>query len=132
MDVWEGGGKRTGRFQNFCFIDIFPENFLQETLFCTFVCCLYIFLVCKNFNSSDKSCPRWSMVMESTSLTTSFEHLGPFDMQQNNGLKCSHDRKNYIDFQLDVLGGGGWGYFENVQWTLCVKESICLQPLSRL
>ena len=36
-----GGGKRTGRFQNFCFIDIFPENFLQETLFCTFVCCMY-------------------------------------------------------------------------------------------
>ena len=50
-------------------------------------------------------------------------------MQQNNGLKFSHDRKNYIDFQLDVLGGGGWGYFENVQWTLSVKESICVQPL---
>ena len=46
-------------------------------------------------------------------------------MQQNNGLKFSRDRKNYIDFQLDVFGGGGWGYFENVQWTLCVKESIC-------
>ena len=27
----------------------------------------------------------------------------------NNGLKFSHDRKNYIDFQLDVLGGGGGG-----------------------
>ena len=67
--------------------------------------------------------------MESTSLTTSFEHLGPFDMQKNNGLKFSHDRKNYIDFQLDVLGGGGWGYFENVQWALCVKESICVRPL---
>ena len=52
-------------------------------------------------------------------------------MQQNNGLKFSHDRKNYIDFRSDVLGGGGWGYFENVQWTLCVKESICVQPLSR-
>ena len=50
--------------------------------------------------------------MESMSLTTSFEHLlGPFDMQQN-GLKFSHDRKNYIDFQLDVLGGGGWGYLK--------------------
>ena len=21
------------------------------------------------------------------------------------------------------------GYFENVQWTLCVKESICVRPL---
>ena len=50
-------------------------------------------------------------------------------MQQNNGLKFSCDRKNYIDFQLDVFGGGGWGYFENVQWTLCVKESICVRPL---
>ena len=68
--------------------------------------------------------------MESTSLTTSFEHLGPFDMQQNNGLKFSHGRKNYIDFQLDVLGGVGWGYFENVQWTLCVRESICVRPQS--
>ena len=32
-------------------------------------------------------------------------------MQQNNGLKFSRDRKNYIDFQLDVFGGGGWGVF---------------------
>ena len=30
-------------------------------------------------------------------------------MQQNNCLKFSRDRKNYIDFQLDVLGGGGGG-----------------------
>ena len=50
-------------------------------------------------------------------------------MQQNNGLKFSHDRKNYIDFQLDVWGEGEWGYFENVQWMLCVKESICVRPL---
>ena len=50
-------------------------------------------------------------------------------MQQNNGLKFSRDLKNYIDFQLDVLGEGGWGYFENVQWTLCEKESICVRPL---
>ena len=68
--------------------------------------------------------------MESTSLTTSLA-LGPFDMQQNNGLKFSRDRKGYIDFQLDVFGGGGWGYFENVQWTLCVKESICVRPLNK-
>ena len=53
-------------------------------------------------------------------------------MQQNNGLKFSRDRKNYIDFQLDVFGGGGWGYFENVQWTLCVKESICVRPPKEL
>ena len=50
-------------------------------------------------------------------------------MQRNNGLKFSCDRENYIDFQLDVLGGGGWGYYENVQWTLCVKESICVRAL---
>ena len=68
--------------------------------------------------------------MESTSLTTSWALLGPFDLQQNNGLKFSHDRKNYMDFQLDILGAGGWGYFENVQWTLCVKESICVRPLT--
>ena len=53
-------------------------------------------------------------------------------MQQNNGLKFSRDRKSYIDFQLDVFGGGRWGYFENVQWTLCVKESICVRPLTPL
>ena len=47
--------------------------------------------------------------MESMSLMTSFEQLGPFNMQQNKGLKFSHDWKNYIDFQLDVLGGGGGG-----------------------
>ena len=67
------------------------------------------------------------MVIESTSLTRLHKHLGPFDMQQN--FEISRDRKNYIDFQLDVLGGGGWGYFENVQWMLCVKESICVRPL---
>ena len=39
-----GGGKRTGRFQKFCFIDISPENFLQETLFCSFRL-LYILLM---------------------------------------------------------------------------------------
>ena len=53
-------------------------------------------------------------------------------MQQNNGMKFSRDRKNYINFQLDVLGGGGWGYFENVQWTLCAKELICVWPLNLL
>ena len=26
-------------------------------------------------------------------------------MQQNNGMKFHRDLKNYIDFQLDVLGG---------------------------
>ena len=45
MDVWGGGGgKRTGRFQKFCFINISPENFLQETLFCSFRL-LYIYIV---------------------------------------------------------------------------------------
>ena len=39
------------------------------------------------------------------------KHLGPFDMPQNNGLKSSRDRENYIDFQLDVLRGGGMGVF---------------------
>ena len=37
-----GGGKRTGRFQKFCFIDISPENFLQETLFCSYSFAVYI------------------------------------------------------------------------------------------
>ena len=27
-------------------------------------------------------------------------------MQQNNDMKFSRDRKNYIDFQLEVLGEG--------------------------
>ena len=69
--------------------------------------------------------------MESTSLTTSLA-LRPICMQQSDGLKFSRDRKNYIDFQLDVFGGGRWGYFENVQWTLCVKESICVRPLKKM
>ena len=30
-------------------------------------------------------------------------------MQQSNDMKFSRDWKNYIDFQLDVLGGGGGG-----------------------
>ena len=37
-----GGGKRTGRFQKFCFIDISPENFLQGTLFCSYSFAVYI------------------------------------------------------------------------------------------
>ena len=37
-----GGGKRTGRFQKFSFIDISPENFLQETLFCSYSFAVYI------------------------------------------------------------------------------------------
>ena len=40
-------------------------------------------------------------------------------MQQNNGMQFSHDRENYINFQLDVLGK--WGYFENDQWAFCIK-----------
>ena len=69
-DVWGGGGKRTGRFQNFCFIDISPENFQQETLFCS-ICLLYLLLVLKNFDSSDihiLSVFVEYMVMKSTSL----------------------------------------------------------------
>ena len=50
-------------------------------------------------------------------------------MQLKNGMKYSRDRKNYIDFQSEVLGGGGWGYSENARWTFCVKESICVRPL---
>ena len=30
-------------------------------------------------------------------------------MQQNNDMKFSQDQNNYIDFQLDVLEGGGGG-----------------------
>ena len=45
-------------------------------------------------------------------------------MHQNNGMKCSPDRKNYIDFQLDVFWEG-MGYVENIQWAFCMKESIC-------
>ena len=60
-----------GRFQKICFIDICPENFLQETLFCSFPL-LYMLLVLKNIDSSDISCPlSLSMVMESTPLTNS-------------------------------------------------------------
>ena len=51
-------------------------------------------------------CPGYGI---STSLTQLHKHLGTFDMQRNNGLQFSRDRKNYIDFQLDVLGGGGGG-----------------------
>ena len=59
-----------GRFQKICFIDISPENFLQET-FCSFRL-LYILLVRKNIDSSNISCPlSLSMVMESTSLMNS-------------------------------------------------------------
>ena len=36
-------------------------------------------------------------------------HSGPFDMQQNNGMKFSRDLRNYIDFQLDVHGEGTRG-----------------------
>ena len=49
-------------------------------------------------------------------------HSGPFDMQQNNGMKFSRDRKTYIDIQLGVLG-------EGVGVVFCVKEFICLRPL---
>ena len=47
-----GGGKRTGRFQNVCFIDISSEQFLQETLFFSFRL-LYILLVRRDFYSSE-------------------------------------------------------------------------------
>ena len=69
--------------------------------------------------------------MESTlhvAFIIGHNHLGPFDMQRNNGMKFSRDRKNYINFQLDVLGEG-WGYFENVQWTFCIKRiDLCAVP----
>ena len=61
----------TERSQKFCFINVSSENFLQETLFCSFHL-LYTLLVRKNFDSSDISCPfSLIMVMESTSLRTS-------------------------------------------------------------
>ena len=47
-----GGGKRTGRFQNCCFIEISSENFLQVTLLYSFSL-LYIMVVRKNFDSSE-------------------------------------------------------------------------------
>ena len=48
------------------------------------------------------SCPYTFTAVEilmesSTSLRTSL--LGPSDLQQNNGMKFSRDRKNDIDFQ---------------------------------
>ena len=50
--MFGGGGKRTGSFQNFCFINISFENFLQGSYFYSFRL-LYILLVRKNFDSSD-------------------------------------------------------------------------------
>ena len=49
-------------------------------------------------------------------------------MQQNNGLKFSRDRKNYIDFQLDVFGGGGWGYFETSNGRYASKNRFVCGP----
>ena len=47
-------------------------------------------------------------------------------------MKFSRDWKNFIDIQSDVLGGGEWGYFKKVKWTFCVKESICVRPLTNV
>ena len=57
MDVWGGGGKRTGRFQNFCFIDIFPENYLQRNFILQLSFAVYILSVQELFDNSDISCP---------------------------------------------------------------------------
>ena len=48
--------------------------------------------------------------------------LGPFDTEQNNGMKFSHDRKNYIDFQLDNLGGGGGGILKTPHGRVASKN----------
>ena len=33
-------------------------------------------------------------------------------------------------FSIGFFGGRGVGYFEKVQWPLCVKESMCVQSLT--
>ena len=70
---WTFGGegvKGLDFFKIFVLSAFFPRIICKETLFCSFRL-LYIFVVFKNFDNSDISCPRWSMmVMESTSLTT--------------------------------------------------------------
>ena len=48
-------------------------------------------------------------LMSYTDSTRVHEHLGPFDMQQNNGLKFSLDRKITSIFNWMFLGEGGGG-----------------------
>ena len=84
MDVWGEGEKGLDVFKIFVLSTFFLRIFCKETLSCSFRL-LYIYILCARTLTvvvSDISCPCWSMVMESTS------------------------RKNYIDFQLDVLGEG--------------------------
>ena len=93
----------------FHFNDNSSENLLQGTLFYSFRF-LYISLMRKNFDSSESIL---SVFVESGHgkhvERLLHNHSGPFDMQQNNGMKFSRDLRNYIDFQLDVHGEGTRG-----------------------
>ena len=46
-------------------------------------------------------------------------------MQQSNGIKFSRDRENHIDFQLDVLGGGGRAILKRPMDVLCERIDMC-------
>ena len=51
-----------------------------------------------------------------------------------NSMNVSRDRKNHTNSQLVVLGVRGWGYFENVQSTFCVRKnrSVCVRHLLQI
>ena len=108
-----GSGYRT--FSKFLFYLYFFREFPANNYILQLLFAVYIYWYCERISTAVKvSCPLLlSLVMESTSLTTYsgygrlHKHLSPFDMHQNNSMKFSGDRKNYIDFQLDVLGGEG-------------------------
>ena len=66
----EGGGKGLDVFKISVLSTFSPE--FSTKMFIPRLCLLYVLLVRKNFDSSKISCPfSFSMVMESTSLTTS-------------------------------------------------------------
>ena len=62
------------------------------------------------------------------SLTTSWA-VRPIWYAAKQRFETFSRSEKLHQFSTGRFGGRGWGYFENVQWTLSVKESICVQPL---
>ena len=49
-------------------------------------------------------------------------------MQQNNSMKFSCCQKNYVNFQLDVLGEGVGGILKISKDVLCERIDLCVTP----
>ena len=93
-------------FSNFVLSKFLPRmSYIVELYSTAFICS--ILCSCERIPTTMKVfCPFLLSLMMEACCWELHDHLDPFDMQQNSGMKLSPGGKNFIDFQLDSLGEG--------------------------